>query len=99
MNWDNELEQLFSATVSQSTLEEAVELMVAISSSDDSYHRLLITVFDCGIKSCEEGNDKVIKLINKSGYQVKSIEAALGLLQDFYAIYLSEYELNKASHS
>jgi len=91
MSWQENLGDLFSATVNQQSLEEAAEMMVSVSEDDLEYHNTCISALNSAIKSCRDGNDEVITLINKSGYQVDSIEKAQKILEDFLDIYLSEY--------
>lgn len=89
--WKNGLEQLFSASVNQQTLEEAAEMMVSVSASDRSYHQECLGALDEGIKAAHAGDRAVIALINKSGYQVSTTTDAAGLLEDFRRIYLKEF--------
>jgi hypothetical protein len=89
--WRENLEQLFAATVNQQTLDEAVDLMVSVSAGDDSYHVDCLAALDQGIHAADDGDSSVIDAINKSGYQVKTTDAAAGLLRDFKAIYLAAY--------
>jgi hypothetical protein len=91
IDWKDGLEQLFSASVNQQTLEEAAELMVSVSSSDHDYHDECLTLFEEGIKAARAGDNVVIALINKSGYQVSSTVDAVKLLEDFQRIYLEEF--------
>ena len=89
--WRENLEQLFAATVNQQTLEEAVDLMVLVSASDATYHIECLAALDRGIHAADDGDSSVINAVNKSGYQVKTTDAAAGLLRDFRAIYLAAY--------
>jgi hypothetical protein len=91
VEWRKALEQLFSASVNQQTLEEAAELMVSVSASDRSYHTECLNAIKGGIKAAEAGDESVQALINKSGYQVSSNADALELLKDFESIYLQRF--------
>jgi len=90
-DWKSALGQLFSASVNQQTLEEAAELMVSVSSGDPGYHEECLFVLDRAISSAESGDVAVIAHINKSGYQVSDVDAALELLRDFRSVYLDEF--------
>lgn len=65
MNWENNLGDLFSATVNQQSLEEAVEMMVSVSEDDLEYHNTCIATLNSAILSCQNGNDETIALIIK----------------------------------
>ncbi len=91
-HWRQDLEQLFSATVNQQTLEEAADTMVLVSASDQSYHVECLNAIDQGIAAAECGDDLVIDSINKSGYQVNNSGAAVNLLRDLREIYIDAYE-------
>ena len=91
MSWQEKLGDLFSATVNQQTLEEAVDLMLSVSKNDREYHDECESTLQSAIDACETNHDEVIAEINKSGYQVKNALEAKKLLQDFLAIYLNEY--------
>lgn len=90
-DWKSALGQLFAASVNQQTLEEAAELMVSISSNDPGYHEECLFVLEKAISSAKTGDETVISYINKSGYQVSDVEAALELLRDFRSVYLDEF--------
>ena len=90
-DWKSALGQLFAASVNQQTLEEAAEVMVSVSSNDPYYHEECLFVLDKAIASAETGDEAVIAHINKSGYQVSDIDAALELLRDFRTVYLDEF--------
>lgn len=90
--WITFLGELFSATVNQQTLEEAVELMLLVSGSNREYHRHCVETLDLAIAAAKRGNEAVIPEINRSGYRVASAEEALRLLTDFRQIYLSGHE-------
>lgn len=94
--WREDLEQLFAATVNQQTLEEAVDLMVSVSASDESYHFECLAAIDQGIGAADGGDRSVIDAINKSGYQIATVDAATDLLRNFRAIYLVAYERARA---
>lgn len=94
--WREDLEQLFAATVNQQTLEEAADLMVSVSTSDESYHAECLTAIDQGINAADGGDRSVIDAINKSGYQVTTTEAAADLLRDLRAIYRAAYDRARA---
>jgi hypothetical protein len=90
-NWQERLEQIFSASVNQQTLEEAAELMVSVSALDLSYHHECMHSLEEGIRAAEAGESVVIGIINSSGYQVQSTTDAHELLSDFLHIYLKEF--------
>jgi hypothetical protein len=90
-NWKEDLEQIFSASVNQQTLEEAAELMVSISATDSTYHEECVHALEEGIRAANRGDVVVVGIINKSGYQVRSAADADELLRDFLRIYLSEF--------
>ena len=94
MNWLESLEDLFSATVNQQTLEEAVDLMLSVSLNDEEYHNECLNTLNEAIKACETNSSEIIDKINTSGYQVQNIKQAKTLLTDFLDIYKKEYELN-----
>ena len=96
-DWKSALEQLFSSSVNQQTLEEAAELMVSVSCVDSSYHEECLLALDKAISSAEMGDQWVIACINKSGYQVVNIDSALNLLRDFQSTYLDEFNRAVAS--
>jgi hypothetical protein len=89
--WKKALEQLFSATVNQQTLKDAAELMVSVSVSDPSYHAECLNAIREGIRAAEAGDETVLSLINKSGYQVSSTADAAELLKDFQSTYLEKF--------
>lgn len=89
VNWKENLEQIFSASVNQQTLEEAAELMVSVSASDLTYHEECVHSLEEGIRAANRGETVVIDIINKSGYQVQSATDASELLSDFLRIYLT----------
>lgn len=91
-NWKEILEQIFSASVNQQTLEEAAELMVSVSASDSTYHDECVRGLEEGVRAAKKGEAVVIDIINKSGYQVQSVADADELLSDFLNIYLAEYQ-------
>lgn len=95
MSWQEKLGDLFSATVNQQSLEEAAEIMVSVSEDDIEYHKECVSVLEKAIHSCGNGSIDAISEINRSGYQVNSIDAAKKLLEDFLGIYLKEYELSQ----
>ncbi|RYG12927.1 MAG: hypothetical protein EON96_13220 [Caulobacteraceae bacterium] len=86
---DNEdaLKQLFAATVNQQSLEEAVELMVGVSGSDDTYHHELSQTFVFARTLAKEKDERLLRFINSSGYQVHDFGEAEQLLSDFQALY------------
>ncbi|KRB76813.1 hypothetical protein [Noviherbaspirillum sp. Root189] len=90
-DWQTSLATLFGGTVNQQTLEEAAELMVSVSASDDSYHEECLMLLNRGIRAANAGDRLVITCINKSGYQVLTTTDAATLLNDFRTIYLMEY--------
>ena len=90
-DWRAAMQQLFAATVNQQTLEEAAELMVSISASDEEYHNECLYTLDEAIHAAVEGDDSIIPSINKSGYKVADLADAIDLLQDFRSVYLEEY--------
>jgi len=89
--WKDELEQIFSASVNQQTLEEAAKLIVSVSTLDLSYHEEILSALNEGLQAARTGDNSVIGLINKSGYQVSSAIHAADLLEDFLRIYLTEF--------
>lgn len=93
--WRDTLEQLFAATVNQQTLEEAADLMCTVSSVDEGYHLECLNAIDAGISAASDGDESIVGLINKSGYQVATTAGAVDLLSDFRAIYLAAYERAK----
>jgi len=95
MIWKEKLGDLFSGTVNQQSLEEAAEMMVSVSEDDIEYHNECIATLESGIRACNNGERDVISEINKSGYQVSSLEDARKLLEDFLTIYLKEYRDSK----
>jgi len=95
MNWQEDLGDLFSATVNQQSLEEAAEMMVSVSEDDLEYHNTCVSTLNSAIQSCKSGSSEAIAQINKSGYQVDSVEKAQKILEDFLLIYLNEYKCAK----
>ncbi|WGO98309.1 hypothetical protein QFX18_20065 [Saccharophagus degradans] len=93
-DWKTALQQLFAATVNQQTLEEASELMVSVSASDEEYHNECLHVLDEAIRAANSGDDSVMACINKSGYKVSNLNDAAELLRDFRIVYLEEYRQN-----
>ena len=91
-DWKKSLAELFGGTVNQQTLEEAAELMVSVSASDDSYHEECLTILNKGIRTADSGDNSIMVCINKSGYQVSTTTEAATLLNDFRTIYLKEYK-------
>lgn len=91
INWKDGLDQLFSASVNQDTLEEAARLMVSVSSLDRSYHDECLAVLNESINAARAGDIAVVGIINKSGYQVSSVPDAADLLEDFRRIYLEQF--------
>lgn len=91
-DWKSSLAELFSATVNQQTIEEAVELMLSVSAEDSSYHNECLLMLDEGLQAAREGDSSVISCINKSGYQVLTTTDAAALLLDFRETYLTEYK-------
>lgn len=92
MIWQEKLGDLFSASVNQQTLEEAAELMVSVSEDDIEYHSECLNTLKSAIRACENGSSEAIDQINKSGYQVTTVEGAKKILEDFLEIYQEEYE-------
>lgn len=90
-NWKIELGKLFAATVNQQTLEEAATMMVGVSAKDLAYHTELLSILNAGIATSNDDEVAVIEAINRSGYQVSSIEEARELLQDLLSIYEERY--------
>ena len=90
-NWRTALTQIFSASVNQQTLEEAAELMVAVSSYDHTYHEECLVSLDEAINAAKNGDRFVIECINKSGYKVSEVDQGLTLLKDFRSIYLENF--------
>ncbi|MCP3672781.1 MAG: hypothetical protein GY814_20640 [Gammaproteobacteria bacterium] len=93
-DWKSALQQLFSATVNQQTLEEAAELMISVSTSDEEYHNECLHVLNEAMRAANDGDNSIMESINKSGYKVSNLVDAIELLQDFRSIYLGEYRRN-----
>lgn len=91
LDWKICLNDLFAATVNQQTIEEAVEMMVSVSADDEQYHQECISTLDAAIQSLRSGDNDAISCINKSGYQVSTVESALELLEDFKRVYMFEF--------
>ncbi|MEJ2694484.1 MAG: hypothetical protein P8166_16005, partial [Candidatus Thiodiazotropha sp.] len=80
LNWRAALQQLFAATVNQQTLEEAAELMVSVSASDEEYHNECLYTLDEAIHAADAGDESIILSINKCGYKVDNLVDAIVLL-------------------
>lgn len=90
-SWEADLSDIFASSVNQQSLEEAVELIVDVSMDDHEYHRVVINAIDQAIRAANNGNERVIDYINKSGYRVDGLKQAADLLVDFRDIYMEEY--------
>jgi hypothetical protein len=90
-NWQDGLEQLFAATLNQEPLEDASQIMVEVSSHDSEYHDECLFLFDKGKELARNGDDAIIKYINKSGYKVSSFNEALDLIFAFEAEYMKAF--------
>lgn len=93
-DWRSALLQLFSATVNQQTLEEAAELMVSVSATDETYHEECLFTLERATQAAEGGDESIKDCINKSGYQVGNLSDAAELLNDFRHVYMEEYARN-----
>lgn len=85
------LEQLFSATVNQSTLGYATVLMASVSKYDPKYHAECIEILDLAAKLASGHDPFLIKCINKSGYFADDFEEAAEIVNDLTEKYLTEY--------
>lgn len=90
--WQEMLGELFAASVNEQTLEEAAEQMVFVSEDNPEYHDRYLRAIDGGLKASRDGDNAVISIINRSGYQVGDTEAAFEVLTEFRQIYLQKYK-------
>ena len=95
--WLESLEQLFSASVNQQTLEEAAVLIVSVSTVDPLYHAECLNAIDQAIAAATNGDPSVLAAINTSGYQVWTTGDAVTLLNDFRTIYLREFARSRGA--
>ena len=90
-DWKVELGRLFGGAVNQDTLEEAVDIMVAVSAKYPSYHELYLMALKGGVRACDEGDPAVMEAINRSGYRAYDLDQARELMEDFLDIYERTY--------
>jgi hypothetical protein len=91
MNWKQNLERLFSASVNQGTLEDAADLIAHVSARDVSYHAECMHALEQGIRAADAGDSVVVDIINTSRYRVDSASEAGEMLREFLQIYLAAY--------
>jgi len=65
-----ELEQIFAASVNQSTLEDAADEMAANALCDPELKAEYTQALEAAVEAGNHGEQYVVTAVNKSGYQV-----------------------------
>lgn len=91
MTWQETLSDIFAAYVNQQTLSQGAEMMAFVSEDNRDVHEEFTAAIDRGIEAVQAGDDKVISLINQSGYQVRNAESALEILTELKHVYRRQY--------